>query len=144
MNSRTSHSLRRGFTLIEILVVVVILAVLAAVVVPAVLGRIKDARISAAISDISNFKTGLANYNLDTGQYPSSDQGLNALLVNPGVPKWNKPYLENLTKIPADPWGNPYIYKCPSENGQEYDILSAGPDSIAGNEDDIKSWDTKG
>jgi general secretion pathway protein G len=130
---------RGGFTLIEILVVVVILAVLAAVVVPAVLGRIKDARVSAAITDISNFKTALDNYNLDTGQFPTTEQGLNALIVNPGVAKWNKPYLET-GKIPTDPWGNQYIYKCPGEHG-DYDIVSQG-DGSPGSE--IDSWNLKG
>lgn len=140
------HSVRRrksAFTLIEILVVVVILAILAAVVVPNVIGKIAEGRISAAITDITSFKTALQLYNADTGQYPTSDQGLDALIHNPGVNGWNKPYLQDLEKIQLDPWGNPYVYKNPSEHGQDYDIISAGPDGQIGTTDDIQSWNIK-
>jgi general secretion pathway protein G len=132
---------RRGFTLIEILVVVVIIAILAAVVVPNVLSRIADAKNAAAISDITAFNNAMDQYKLDAGDYPSS---LDALITRSDSPKWNGPYLKNQSSIPADPWSHPYIYKKPGDNGREYDILSAGPDGQPGTGDDIKSWDLKG
>jgi general secretion pathway protein G len=140
LNARRRKS---GFTLIEILVVVVILAILAAVVVPNVIHKIGEGRISAAISDISSFKTALQLYSVDTGQFPTQDQGLNALVQNPGVPGWTKTYLQDTEKIQLDPWGNQYVYKNPSEHGQDYDIISAGPDGQLGTADDIQSWNLK-
>ncbi len=129
-----------GFTLIELLVVIIILAILAAVVIPKVVGRTDDARMAAAISDVSAFSSALNMYKADTGQYPTSDQGLNALISNPGVPGWNKPYLDNMSVMKMDPWGHTYIYKYPSDHGQDFDIISAGPDGQVGTNDDIESW----
>jgi len=143
MKHLTARQRKSGFTLIEILVVVVILAILAAVVVPNVIHRIGESRVSAAISDISSFKTALQLYSVDTGGYPTQDQGLNALVSNPGVPGWNKSYLSDMEKIPLDPWGNPYVYKMPSEHNQEYDISSNGPDGQQNTSDDIQSWNIK-
>ena len=129
---------RQGFTLIEILVVVVIIAVLAAVVVPNVIGRIKDAKVSAAIANIKSFDNAIDQFHLDTGQIPAS---LDALTTNPGTNKWNGPYFKGQSTIPPDPWGHPYIYKVPGDNGRDYDISSSGPDEQPGTGDDIKSWD---
>ncbi len=143
MSSRTTR-VRHGFTLIELLVVIIILAILAAVVIPKVVGRTDDARVSAAISDIQAFGSALNMYKADTGQYPTGDQGLNALLHDPGVRGWNKPYLDNMEALKADPWGHPYVYKNPSEHGQEFDILSSGPDGQVGTADDITSWNPTG
>jgi general secretion pathway protein G len=147
MRERREHKVRtrtRGrrtaFTLIEILVVVVILAILAAVVVPNVISRIEDARISAAIADIKAFETDLDMFKVDTGQYPPS---LEALINNPGITHWNGPYIKNQATIQPDPWGRPYIYKAPGDNGRDYDISSAGPDGNAGTADDIQSWNLK-
>jgi general secretion pathway protein G len=134
----------RGFTLIELLVVIIILAILAAVVLPRVIGRTEDAKISSAISTIQSFSNQLEVYNADTGTFPSGDQGLSALVTNPGLPKWNGPYLRNLEKVPNDPWGNPFVYKQPGEGGRDYDIQSAGPDGQLGSNDDIKSWSING
>lgn len=140
MRNRITSRARRGFTLIEILVVVVILAVLAAVIVPNVLNRVNDARDSTAISDISSFGNLLDSYKLDTGNYPES---LDALVKNPGAPKWNGPYIKNSDKVPTDPWGGQYQYKVPGDNGREYDIASAGKDGQMGTADDVQSWNLK-
>ncbi len=138
-SGRARRRWARGFTLIELLVVVVILAVLAAIVVPRVVNRIADAKIAGAIADIKNFTTALSLYNADTGQYPTSDQGLEALLHPPN----NKTYIENMSSIPPDPWGHPYVYKSPGDEGRDYDIVSAGPDGQFGTADDIQSWNLK-
>src|SRR2546430_11913550 len=98
-NVRVASRIHRGFTLIELLVVIIILAILAAVVIPRVIGRTEDARISQAITNIQSFESQMDVYKLDTGDYPTTDQGLTALIVNPGSPKWNGPYLKNLDKI---------------------------------------------
>jgi len=140
MKTYRRSKLQNGFTLIELLVVIIILAILAGVVIPKVVHRTDDARMSAAISDVSAFSSALTMYKADTGQYPTSDQGLNALISNPGVPGWNKPYLDNMSVMKSDPWGHPYIYKYPSDHGQDFDIISMGPDGQAGTDDDIQSW----
>jgi general secretion pathway protein G len=140
LKTQVVRGIRRGFTLIEILVVVVILAVLAAVVVPNVINRIGDAKESAAISDIKSFETNLDLYRLDTGNYPPT---LDAMITNPGDPKWNGPYIKNQDKIQMDPWGHPYAYKVPGDNGRDYDIISAGADGQPGTPDDVQSWNLK-
>ncbi len=130
---------RGGFTLIELLVVIIILAILAAVVIPRVIGRTEDARIAKAVADISTIDGVLDQYKLDVGNYPSSDEGLQALVTNVGNnERWNGPYLKN--GLPNDPWGNPYIYQYPGEHGLEYDVYSAGPDKQPGSQDDIGNW----
>lgn len=140
--SRRVKELRRAFTLIEILVVVVILAILAAIVVPNVISRIKDAKISAAIADIKAFDNAIDQYKLDMGTVPPN---LDALITPPSPRgKWNGPYLKNIDHIPLDPWGNAYIYKVPGSNGREYDLYSAGPDGQPGTADDIQDWNLKG
>jgi general secretion pathway protein G len=140
MRSALRRKARAGFTLIEILVVVVILAVLAAVVVPNVIRRISDARVSAAISDIKSFETNIDLYHLDTQKFPPT---LQSLITKEDVKGWNGPYIKNAEKVQKDPWGNDYVYKSPGDNGREYDILSAGPDGQVGTPDDIQSWNLK-
>jgi general secretion pathway protein G len=137
------RSLRKqnGFTLIEIMVVVVIIAVLAALIVPNVIGRAEQARLAKAHADIRTLESALAMYRLDNGHYPSTDQGLQALVKKPvGAPPandWRKGgYVELL---PKDPWGNAYQYLAPGAHGN-YDLWSNGPDGISGNADDIVSW----
>ena len=139
----TNRTLRRagmrGFTLIELLVVIIILAILAAVVIPRVIGRTDDAKIAAATANVSTFDNEMEKYKLDTGNYPTSDQGLNALMtdmVQNG--KWNGPYIKG--SLPNDPWGHPYIYKAPGDHSPDYDIFSAGPDGQPGTADDIGNW----
>jgi general secretion pathway protein G len=142
----TRKSVRRaitaGFTLIELMVVVVIIGVLAALIVPNVLERADDARVTAAKTDINNLVQALKLYRLDNQRYPTAAQGLQALLVKPTtgpVPANWKPYLD---KLPNDPWGNAYQYLNPGIKG-EFDVLSFGADGQAGGEGknaDIGSW----
>ncbi len=140
---------RKGFTLIEIMVVIVILALLAALVGPKLMGRTDDAKITDARVQIKNIETALKLYKLDTGNYPSTEQGLTALVTKPTVgviPNGYKEggYLES-KKVPKDPWGNDYLYISPGEHG-DYDLFSYGSDGAKGGEGknvDITSWDTK-
>ena len=140
---------KKGFTLIEIMVVIVILALLAALVGPKLMGRTDDAKITDARVQIKNIETALKLYKLDTGSYPATEQGLAALVTIPTVgviPKNYKEggYLES-KKIPKDPWGNDYLYVSPGEHG-DYDLYSYGADGVKGGDGknaDITSWDTK-
>jgi len=132
---RISRRAARGFTLIELLLVLVILAILAAVVVPKFTGRTEQARISAAKADISSLKLALSTFETDTGRFPSAEEGLNALAEKPGDLQGWKKYVE---KVPMDPWGHPYIYRCPGTNGKDFDLLSCGPDGHEGGGDDIE------
>ena len=125
--TRRAHA----FTLIEILVVVVILAVLAAVVVPNVIKKIGEGRKSAASSDITNFSSALQMYYADTGHYPTSEQGLIALLQDPGGEgKWKGPYLHNESQIRPDPWGHQYKYVQPGPDNEDFLISSDGDGEI--------------
>ncbi len=140
---RTSHrSLQAGFTLIELLVVIIIIGLLAALVGPKLFGRVGKGRQAAAQAQIELFGTALDNFRLDTGRYPTSDEGLRALLVIPGaIENWDGPYLKK-QEIPVDPWGHRYEYKSPGEHG-DYDIISFGGDGVAGGDgenQDIVSW----
>jgi len=136
----------RGFTLIEIMVVITILGILAALIVPRVVGRTDDARIAAAKQDIASLLQALKLYRLDNGAYPTTEQGLKALLVKPTIEplpqNWKQGgYLERST-TPKDPWGNEYKYLNPGLKG-EIDVFSYGRDGAAGGEGvdaDIGSW----
>ena len=134
---------QRGFTLIELMVVLAIIGVLAALIVPNVLGRADDARITAARTDVGNLMQALKLYKLDNQRFPSAEQGLNALILKPAtepVPGNWKPYLD---KLPNDPWGRAYQYLNPGVHG-EVDVLSFGADGQPGGEGknaDVGSWE---
>jgi general secretion pathway protein G len=126
---------QRGFTLIEIMVVVVILAVLGALVVPQVLDKVDKARVTRAQSDIRAIATALDLYRLDNFKYPTTDQGLAALVKQPADPTiTNYPAGGYLKSLPIDPWNNPYQYVSPGLDGRDYEITSYGRDGKPGGE----------
>lgn len=134
----------RGFTLIEIMVVVIIIGLLAAVIVPQVVGRVDDARISKAKQDIQALESALVMFKLDNYKYPSTDQGLRALIQQPTDPtirNWRTGgYLKRVSK---DPWDNDYIYVSPGTRGGDYDLYTLGADAQPGGEGpnaDIGNW----
>jgi general secretion pathway protein G len=131
-----------GVTLIEMLVVVMIIGLFVALVGPAMLNKADTARVTAAKAQINSFMTALGSYKLDTGTYPTTEQGLQALRTAPqGVNNWQGPYLPK--EIPMDPWGRPYAYRYPGEHGDEPDIVSLGSDGQPGGAStaaDIVSW----
>jgi general secretion pathway protein G len=130
-----------GFTLIEMLLVLVILATLAAIVIPKFAGRSQQAKVTAAVTQINGFKLALNMFEADNGYYPRGNQGLNALVDPPSDAKeWKGPYLEK--GVPLDPWGNAYIYEYPGKrNLNGFDLMSMGPDGRVGGDDDITNWD---
>lgn len=139
---RSRQQLQRAFTLIELMVVLVIIGVLAALIVPNVIERADDARVTAARTDVNNLMQALKLYRLDNQRYPTAEQGLQSLLTRPttgpAAPNW-KPYVE---KLPKDPWGQPYQYLNPGVKG-EIDVFSLGADGQPGGEGknaDIGSW----
>ncbi|WP_431260537.1 type II secretion system major pseudopilin GspG [Roseateles chitinivorans] len=141
--SKFSPRRARGFTLIELIVAITIVAVMGAVVVPAVMNHVSEARRTAARSDVNTLMQALKLYKMDNGRYPSGEQGLGALVAKPtsgpAAPNW-KVYIE---KLPKDPWGNPYQYDNPGLKG-EIDIYSLGGDGKPGGEGsdaDIGSWE---
>lgn len=140
MVNRHRHT---GFTMMELLIVLVIIGLLAALVGPALFQRIAPAKESVARAQIENFMTALDSYFIDTGRFPSAQQGLQALRVRPeGEVRWKGPYLKK--EIPTDPWGNPFVYRAPGRNGG-YELLSLGVDGREGGEGeghDVTSWES--
>jgi general secretion pathway protein G len=131
---------RKGFTLIELMLVVVIIGALAAMVLPRLTGRGEQAKIAAAKADIqTNMATALKLYELDNGAFPSTEEGLNALMVKPAsASAWNGPYVE---RKPIDPWAREYKYKCPGTHRiADYDLYSVGKDGTE-SADDINNWE---
>lgn len=141
--SAVQRPLSSGFTLMELLIVLVIIGLLAALVGPTVYQRIKPAKQSAARAQIENFMTALDNFYIDVNRYPTAQEGLKALRTKPdGSDRWKGPYLKK--EVPDDPWGNPYVYRSPGRNGG-YEIVSYGADGREGGEgdnQDINSWET--
>jgi general secretion pathway protein G len=137
-----------GFTLIEIMVVVVILGILAAVVVPAIVGRPDEAKAQAARLDIEGLTSALEMYKLDNGSYPTTEQGLEALIRKPSIPpepkKWQAGGYLKSNKGLVDPWGHPYYYLAPGRNNRHsFDLLSLGADGIEGGDgynQDVTNW----
>ena len=129
-----------GFTLVEILVVMVIIGLIAALVGPRLFPKLGKGKQSAAKVQIELLGQALDQFRLDTGRYPSTQEGLNTLMVNPGIEKWDGPYLKK--ELPNDPWGKPYNYQYPGTHG-EYDLFSYGRDGALGGEgedQDVVSW----
>jgi general secretion pathway protein G len=132
---------QRGFTLVELIVVMVIIGMLAALVFPRLLPKVGKGRVAAAKAQIELLGQALDQFRLDTGRYPTTAEGLNALMVNPGVDNWDGPYLKKA--IPNDPWKRPYNYLSPGNHG-DYDLSSYGADGSPGGEgenQDIDSWE---
>jgi general secretion pathway protein G len=131
-----------GFTLVELIVVVIIIGLLAGLVVPQFIKQEEKATAKAAKAQIELFGTALDTFRLDVGRYPNSQEGMAALMQRPGgVDRWDGPYLRK--DLPPDPWGKPYVYKSPGDHGA-YDIISYGADGVPGgdgNNRDITSWE---
>lgn len=140
---------QRGFTLIELMVVIVILGILAGLIIPRIMGRPDEARRAKARMQVEGIETALKLYRLDNGAYPSTEQGLQALVEQPAsgplVQSWRQGgYLEK-GKVPKDPWGNDFVYMSPGAHG-EFDLISRGADGEPGGEGknkDINNWETE-
>jgi len=136
----------RGFTLIEIMVVVVILGVLAAIIVPKFLSRPDEAKVTKAKVDIKGLEESLGLFKLDNGFYPSTEQGLKALVSKPESGRIPARFPDGgyLKRVPADPWNSPYLYLSPGQQGRDFDLISYGADGQPGGEKvnaDINSWE---
>ena len=143
-STRREQGPRAGFTLIEMIVVIVVIAVLATLVAPNVFRNVGAAKTTTARAQIETVGAALDAFKLDVGRYPTTAEGLDALMTAPaGAAGWHGPYLKK--RVPADPWGHPYAYRSPGEaNPREYDLLSLGADGQPGGQDeaaDLKSWE---
>ena len=127
-----------GFTLIEMLLVIVLIGIISGAVVTSLSGRAEEARITRAKADISgSLSMALDMFEQDIGRYPTGDEGLQALLDNPGIPNWKGPYLKG-RELKDDPWNTPFVYSMDPQHEGQYILASAGPDRQAGTQDDIK------
>ncbi len=130
---------QKGFTLIELLVVIIILGILAAIVVPRITGRVDEAKIEATKVQMKAIKDALEQYKLDNGFYPTTEQGLKALVEKPTIPPIPQRWRQYLDKLPKDAWDRDFIYMSPGV-GRPYELRSMGPDGKEGTEDDIDVW----
>jgi general secretion pathway protein G len=134
---------KRGFTLIELLVVIVIIGLLSSLVAPKLFNKLSQAKVKTAKAQLSMISTALDAFKLDVGRYPTTKEGLKVLWENPGnIENWNGKYLPK--PIKKDPWGHPYVYKQPGNNGEPYDLKSLGADGKeggSGENKDISVWD---
>ena len=141
MRSQCVRKAFSGFTLLELLVVMLIIGLLAGYVAPKYFAQVGKSEIKIARAQIDGIEKALDQYRLDTGHYPTTEQGLNALVTKPAnEPKWEGPYIKKA--VPPDPWGNPYVYKIPGDHG-EFDLLSYGKDGQPGGTGeaaDITNW----
>jgi general secretion pathway protein G len=141
MAKNTQQLCKAGFTLIELMIVVVILGILATMIMPRILGRPEQARRMRAKIDIRNIESALALFKTDTGRFPTTSEGFEVLVSDPGIKGYNSDgYLD---KLPIDPWGNKYIYISPGLHGKDYDLESCGKDGEdggTGDNADIESW----
>ena len=137
----SKHQKQAGFTLLEIMVVIVILGILASMVLPSLLGNKEKAERQKVVSDITTLESAMDMYKLDNSHYPNTDQGLEALVSKPDIDPQPRNYREDgyIKRLPTDPWGNEYLLLQPGENGK-YDLFSAGLDGEEGTEDDIGNW----
>lgn len=136
---------QRGFSLIELLVVIIILGLIAGLVGPRLFGRVGQSKQAAARAQIELLGAALDQYRLDVGTYPPAAAGLQALVQNPNAPNWNGPYLKK-PALPLDPWGRPYQYKCCPGDRADYDIWTLGADGAPGGEGedrDVTSWESR-
>ena len=133
---------QRGFTLLELLVVILILSLLAALVIPKLTGRVDEAKIDTTKVQLKSIKHALEMYKLDNGTYPTTEQGLKALVKKPDTPPIPKKWKQYMEEVPKDAWGNDFIYIYPAEK-HPFELKSKGPDGELGTEDDISVWDNK-
>lgn len=132
---------RAGFTLVELILVITIIGIMASVVAINVRGSTLRAKKNAAKAQIKTFETALSTFDIHMGRYPTSDEGLRALIENPdGGDEWGGPYLRS-RDVPKDPWNNDYIYNPDGSRGIDFDVFSVGPDGQEGTEDDIGNWE---
>jgi len=138
LKERADRKSESGMTLMELIIVLVILGMLTAVAAPKIFNQMGRSRNSVAKVEISNLEQTLSIFSFDFGRFPSTSEGLQALVQNPtGTSNWQGPYLKKA--VPMDPWSRPYVYKSPGDHG-DYDLCSMGADGVAGNEDDICNW----
>ncbi len=135
----------KAFTLLEIMMVVIIIGIMAALVVPRMAGQKTRAQKAKAMNEIDSLKTALKTFEMHVGRYPTSEEGLQALMEKPSdvnEQEWDGPYLD-ANEVPKDPWGNDYQYVSPGQNNKDFDLWSFGPDKQDGTEDDITNWTKK-
>jgi len=141
---KLGHKKEAGFTLLEIMVVIVILGIFASMVIPNLLGNKEQADRQKVVTDIATMESAMTMYKLDNSRYPTTDQGLEALVSKPDIDPVPRNYKEDgyLQRLPNDSWGNPYLLLSPGENGK-FDIFSMGLDGEEGTEDDIGNWNMR-